>query len=81
MAEDGGKCECGFEGLKGVLLGFAPFELLIFLGEEGKGLDNVGEVFDESTVIISKPHESLYIAVFLGHRPFHNSVNLFEVHL
>ena len=44
MAEDGGRCERGFENLKGVLLCFVPFELLILLGEESEGLDNAGEV-------------------------------------
>ena len=64
-----------------MLLGFSPFELLILLGEEGKRPDNVGEVFNESTVLVSEPHESPYVAEFLGDRPIHNGVDFSWVHL
>ena len=55
VVEDGSICECRFKSLEGVLLGFSLFELLVFLGEEGKGFDNMGEVFDEPVVIVSEP--------------------------
>ena len=41
MTEDGSGCKCRFKSLEGVLLGFSLFELLILIGEEGKGLDNM----------------------------------------
>ena len=81
MTEDGSGCKCRFKSLEGVLLGFSLFELLILIGEEGKGLDNMGEIFDEPAVIVSKPNKPSYVAEFLGDRPFHNGVYLFEVHL
>lgn len=54
MAEDGGSGEHGVTSLEGVLLGFSPFELLIFLEKEHKMLDNMIEVFNEMQVIVSE---------------------------
>ena len=81
MAEDRGRCELEFEDFKGMLLGFSPFEPLILLGEEGKGLDNAGKVLDKSSVIVSESHKLSYITKFLGDRPFHDGVSLFRVYL
>ena len=81
MTKDGGRRKCRFEGLEGVLLGFSPFEFLIFLGEEGKGLDNAREVFDKPSVIIPESHEPSYVTEFLGGGPVHDGINLLGIHL
>ena len=44
MTEDGGRCESKFKGLLCMLLGFPPFELLVLLGQESKGLDDARKV-------------------------------------
>ena len=81
MAKDGGRCESSFKGPECMLPGLPPFELRILLGQEGKGLDDAGEVFDKPVVIISESHEGLYVSEFLGERPIHNCVDLFGVPL
>ena len=64
-----------------MLLGFSPFELLVLLGQEGKGLDDAGEVFDKPSIIVSESHEASYVSEFLGDRPVCNHVDLFGIHL
>ena len=81
MAEDGGRCDSGFKGLECMLLGLPPFEPLVLLGQEGKGLDDAGIVFNKLAVIVSESHEASYVLEFLGDRPIHNRVDLFGVHL
>ena len=81
MTKNGGRRECGFEGFEGMLLGFSLFEFLIFLGEEGKGLDDVREIFDKPSVIIPESHEPSYVTEFLGDRPVHDGVDLLGIHL
>ena len=66
---------------KGVLLGFSPFELVVLPGQEGKGLDNAGDVFDKPTIIVSECHEASYVSEFLGDRPVCNRADLFGVYL
>ena len=60
---------------------FPPFEFLIFLGEEGKGLDNAREISDKPSVIIPESYELSYVTEFLGDRPVHDGVDLLGVHL
>ena len=81
MAEDGGGCESRFKGLECMLLGLPPFEPLVLLGQEGKGLDDAGEVFDKLAMIVSEFHGVSYVSVYLGVRPIRNRVDLFGVHL
>jgi hypothetical protein len=41
-------------------LGGAPDKLNVFLGKIVKGTANLGEVFDEASIKVSKANEALY---------------------
>ena len=53
-AEDGGCDECLFEGFKSNLSCWSPLPWLIFFGEVGEGVCNVGEFEHESPIVVGQ---------------------------
>jgi hypothetical protein len=72
--------EGSLELIKGLLLRGAPDKWNIFLGKIMKRTANLGEVFDEASVEVSKANEALYFFEAFRNRPINNGFNLDWIH-
>jgi hypothetical protein len=72
--------EGSLELVKSLLLRGAPDKWNIFLGKIMKEMADLGEVFNEVSVEVSKANEALYFFEAFRNRPINNSFNLDWVH-
>jgi hypothetical protein len=72
--------EGSLELVEGLLLGGASNKWNIFLGKIVKGTADLGEVFDETSIEVSKANEALYFFKAFRNRPIYHSFNLDWVH-
>jgi len=79
-AENGITATNFFETEEGRVMFWRPDELLIFASKVIEGACNVGEVFDKSSVEVTKPQETSYVLYGEWSRPFRDSLDLDGVH-
>jgi hypothetical protein len=63
-----------------LLLRRAPNKWNVFLEKIVKGAADLGEVFDEVSIEVSKANEALYFFEAFGNRPVNDGFNLDWVH-
>jgi hypothetical protein len=72
--------EGSLELVEGLLLEGASDKRNIFFGKIMKGMADLGEVFDETSIEVSKATEALYFFEAFRNRPIYHGFNLDWVH-